>query len=389
MVAAVIDRYRRRRWLLTLAMLLSCCLPLSAAVLPEDRVDALYHSYEGGGIEINGPSVLVRKSIGKSTSLSANYYVDAITSASIDVVTSASPYTEKRTEHSLGADFMHEKSTLSLGYTTSEENDFLARTVNFGISQDVFGDLTTISLGYARGWDEVGMTGSPTFSENVERRNFKLGVSQILSKNLVVDLGYETITDEGFLNNPYREVRYVSAACEPKEPYCKQPEVYPHTRTSNAVALRGMYYLPYRASVHADLRAFNDTWGITAYTAKLGYTHTYQDAWIFDFTFRHYQQQHASFYSDLFPYYNAQEFLARDKELSTFSSQDLGLGVTYQFARGGWGFIDKGTLNFSYHRMWFDYEDFRDLRAKCMPAGCEPLYGFSADVMQFYISLWY
>lgn len=388
MVAAVTDRLRHRRWLFTLAMLLSCCLPLSAAVLPEDRLDALYHSYEGGGIEINGPSVLVRKSIGQSTSVSGNYYIDAITSASIDVITSASPYTEERTENSLGVDFMHEKSTLSLGYTTSEENDFLARTANFGISQGVFGDLTTISLGYARGWDEVGKTGSPTFSENVERRNFKLGVSQILTKNFVMDLGYETITDEGFLNNPYREVRYLSAACAPKA-YCKQLEVYPRTRTSNAVALRGMYYLPYRATVHADLRAFNDTWGITAYTGELGYTHTYQDAWIFDVTYRQYQQNHANFYSDLFPYADAQDYLARDKELSTYSSQDLGLGVTYLFARGGWGFIDKGSLNLAYHRMWFDYEDFRDLRVECGTPGCEPLYGFSADVMQFYISLWY
>ena len=37
-----------------------------AGVLPEERADALYHYYNGGGVEVDGPSVLVRKNIGKN-----------------------------------------------------------------------------------------------------------------------------------------------------------------------------------------------------------------------------------------------------------------------------------------------------------------------------------
>ncbi|KZZ32634.1 hypothetical protein A3755_01260 [Oleiphilus sp. HI0085] len=33
----------------------------NTATLPPDTVDALYHGYEGGGMDINGPFVLVRK----------------------------------------------------------------------------------------------------------------------------------------------------------------------------------------------------------------------------------------------------------------------------------------------------------------------------------------
>ena len=65
-----------------------------AGVLAEDRADVLYHLYDGGGVEIDGPSVLVRKQVGKSVSLVGNYYVDMVSSASIDVITTASPYTE-------------------------------------------------------------------------------------------------------------------------------------------------------------------------------------------------------------------------------------------------------------------------------------------------------
>ena len=79
-------------------VLLGICLlgaPAFADVLPDDRADVLYHRYEGGGITIQGPEVLVRKKIGDSLSLSASYYEDLISSASIDVKLSASPYKEQ------------------------------------------------------------------------------------------------------------------------------------------------------------------------------------------------------------------------------------------------------------------------------------------------------
>ena len=38
------------------------------------------------------------------------------------------------------------------------------------------------------------------------------------------------------------------------------------------------------------------------------------------------------FYSDLFDRVNQQNFLARDKELSTFTSQTMRIGASYEFA---------------------------------------------------------
>ncbi|MCA1481613.1 hypothetical protein I6F37_42535, partial [Bradyrhizobium sp. NBAIM08] len=61
-----------------LALLLAASA-VHAGVLPEDRADVMYHSYSGGGITVQGPSVLVRKTFGDSFSATANYYVDAIT----------------------------------------------------------------------------------------------------------------------------------------------------------------------------------------------------------------------------------------------------------------------------------------------------------------------
>lgn len=358
-----------------------------AGVLPDDRADVLFHSYEGGGITVHGPSVLIQKKFAKQFSASANYYVDKISSASVDVVTTASPYKEERKQYSLGLDYLHDGWLMNLGVITSRENDYSADTFNFGISQDFFGDLTTVSLGYSLGDDQVGRRNDPTFAAALRRQNYRLGLSQILTKNLLLGLSFETITDEGFLNNPYRSVRYVDDA-SPRG-YSFEPEVYPRTRTSDAGALRLRYYLPYRAAIHGEYRAYTDSWNIRANAMELGYTHPLKGGWTIDAQLRLYSQDRADFFADLFPRADFQNFMARDKELSTFTSRTLRLGLSYDILKGGWRFVDKGSLNFTYDRITYDYSDFRDLRVTGVVAGQEPLFGYDADVIQMFVSFWF
>jgi len=359
-----------------------------AAVLPEERADILFHSYSGGGIDITGPAVLVRKSVGDSVSLSAKHYVDTISSASIDVevILGASTYEEERVENSFSIDYLKEKTIISLGYTNSEENDYSADTVSFSISQDMFGDLTTISMGYTHGSNLVGETGEAT-SETNRTDNFKLGLTQVLTKNLIMQLGLEVITDEGFLNNPYRKVRYIDPGNSSN--YILEDEIYPNTRTSTAVAVRARYFLPYRAALHAEVRTFQDSWGIKASNFEVGYTHPFTENWIVEAHFRAYAQTKANFYSDLFPFSQSQNFLARDKELSTYNNNTIGFGISYEFAKGEGGSIDKASINFKLDHIQFNYEDFRDARDKSLVAGTEPLYQFSTNVMQLFLSVWF
>jgi hypothetical protein len=358
-----------------------------AGVLPEDRADVLLHSYDGGGVTIQGPSLLVRKQFAQKFSVSANHYVDRVNSASIDVVTTASPYEEERTQRSVGLDYLHDRWMMNIGFTNSEENDYTAETFSFGLSQDIFGDLTTVSLGYSLGNDTVGRRGDVGFSEETQRQQYRIGVSQIVTKNLMLGFSFETITDEGFLNNPYRQVRYL----DPTTPqgYSYEREVYPRTRTSDAGSLRARYYLPYRAALHAEFRKYGDTWDIGADTFEIGYTHPIERGWTFEGKFRSYSQNKADFYSDLFPRSQYQNFMARDKELSTFTSQTVRLGASYDIVRGGWKFFERGTVNFIVDHMLFDYEDFRDLRVEGVTPGTEPTYSFDANVVQVFVSFWF
>jgi hypothetical protein len=364
-----------------------------AAVLPEDRADILYHAFDGGGADISGPSVLVRKNIADKVSLSGSYYVDMVSSASIDVIATASPYEEERDQYSAAIDYLNGKSLMSLSYTKSSESDYDAETWAIGISQDFFGDLTTIGIGFSVGNDTVNRNikqpdGStitdPDFEDEAQHRRYSFSISQILTKSLIATLAFETVTDEGYLNNPYRTVRYRDNS---PQGYSYEQELYPRTRNSDAIALRAMYYLPYRAALKGEYRTYTDSWGIDADIAELKYVHPV-GSWKFEAKVRAYKQNQADFYSDLFEFSEATTYRARDKELSEFSDISFGLGVTYELPGGWLDVFEKSTINLYWDHFQFDYDNFRDVTAGG-DAGEEPLYSFDADVIRLYFSVWY
>jgi hypothetical protein len=367
----------------------------TAATLPEERADILFHSYDSGDITISGPSVLVRKNFKEAISVYGNYYVDQVSSASIDVITSgASAYEEERTEYSLGAEYLYDKSTISLSGTQSTENDYEAKTLSFDISQDFFGDMTSLSMGYTYGDDIVRKAGNETFEEATKRARFRLGINQILTPKWMLGLSLESASDEGFLNNPYRTTHYLITTTEGSTSVGSQDERYPNTRNSDSIALRTIYYLPYKASIRGEIRSFSDNWGIKANNAELRYIHPYRQVWRFQASIRSYQQGQADFYSDLFPFFNSQDFIARDKELSEYSSLSLGLGVLYEIKRKWAKSVDKTTLSLQFDHMEFDYQNFHDATGRLdgssgFAPGEEPLYSLSADIVRFFVSIYY
>jgi hypothetical protein len=381
--------------LLAALALLALTPAARAAVLPEDRADIMYHRYEGGGVTIDGPSVLVRKNFADKVSVTANYYIDAVSSASIDVVTTASPYEEERTQKSLSVDYLRGKTTYSAGYIDSTESDYVAKTTFVSISQDMFGDLTTIAFGFRRGENQIfrnvrdtsgALLRDPTFAAESDTRGYSVSVTQVLTRDLIATAAFDLMTDEGFLNSPYRSVRYA----DPSSPrgFFFDPERYPTTRTSNAASLRAKYFLPWRAAVDGRYRFYTDTWGIVAHTAEIGYTQPMWGSWTFDVEYRYYTQEAADFYRDLFPRRNTLNFQARDKELSTFTGHTIGVGATWEFKVARMPWLERGTINARFDHMIIEYDNFRDITSGA-PAGAEPLFKLNSNVIQLFVSAWF
>lgn len=385
-VAAVTKSILRK---LRTLLLLGCSALSFAAVLPEERIDMLYHRYDGGGLKVDGTSVLVRKNIADKVSVSGNYFIDNVSSASIDVVTQASKFSDKRTEKSLSVDYLFDRTLLSSGYIHSSESDYISKTFHADVSQDFFGDLTTFSMGYTRGNNTIKSNSVASFEETSLHQEYRVGLSQILTRDLIVSATEEIMVDDGYLSNPYRSFRYASAVEVQQDIYHWQTEVFPQARTSYTTGLHARYHLPnYRAAVYGNYRYYEDGWDLKSNTFELGYNHTLPGGWLFDVHTRFYKQSAVNFYSDLFTRADEFKYMTRDKQLSDMQSVAFGAGVTYEMPFKD-KYLDKLTFNLFWDRIKFDFSDFRDARVKNVAPGTEPQYSYDADVLRLLLTVWY
>jgi hypothetical protein len=73
--------------------------------------------------------------------------------------------------------------------------------------------------------------------------------------------------------------------------------------------------------------------------------------------------------------------MARDRELSDFSSNALGAKASYQLFNRRFNF-NRATLNFAYDFIRYDYNNFTDVRTG-------RLYAYKANVFQLFLSGWF
>lgn len=356
----------RQRWRALLGSLLagSSLAPAQAAVLPDDRAEALLHVYEGGGVTASGPALLVRKSIAERVALSAQYYVDAVSNASIDVVTTASPFKETRNAFGFGADWLVRDALLSANVERSKEPDYIADSFNLNVAQDVFGGMTTLSVGFGRGSDDVGKK-DIGFFDKARHWQYRTGLTQVLSPRWLAALNVEVVSDDGFLGSPYRAAREFGATV---------PERVPRTRSSRAIKLRTIGEVGEagnRWALRGEFRHYWDTWDIKAETLELGTSRYAGSQWLLDASLRYYTQGKALFFSDDAPQQNL--YVTRNRQLGQFNS--LGLSLRATWTPPGAAATLGTKLSAGYEFKKFSFKDFTDPRTK------QP-YAHNAHVLQ-------
>lgn len=339
---------------------------VAAADLPEDRADLMLHSFTGGGVDAWGPALFVRKNVLGKVSMFGTYYADIVSNASIDVVTTASPYRETRNEFGLGGDYAVRDSVLTLAGSYSTEPDYRASAVNVDVSTETFSGMTTVGLGYTYGSDDVGKKGEGFF-DHAKHWRYRVGVSQVLSPRWVANANFEVVSDSGFLGSPYRVALVFAAAV---------PERLPGTRTSRTLQFRVIGEVAPNVSVRGEYRYFWDTWDITAHNFGVGAATRLGEKWLLDAYGRYYSQNGALFFSN-----NATsetEYVTRNRQLSPFDSWSVGGKVTYALAGvpGRYEVLLSGALEY-----WqTNYSEFTDLRTGS-------LYSYNATVAQVFATL--
>jgi Protein of unknown function (DUF3570) len=387
----MIFRWNRLRPLACLALVTPFGMNVAtASELPEDHVQLNYVRLDGGGDGVAGPGLLVSKRLGQTLAFTANYVSEHVVSAPVDLFLADSRrLDETRRIGRLDLDLNDDRTSYTVGVTRSTQDSYVANTAHAEITESLFSDLTTVTLGASRGWDSayriLGATGSrdPLFEGKSGQRSWALSLTQTLTQNLSAQFEGEVITQEGYLASPNRAARVATT-----DGYALVAERTPGTRTRDVAALHFKYYLPWRAAVTAGGRYHSDTWGVRARDWDLAYRQPLRhDRWVLEVALRHYGQSHADFYSDLSEA-PAAGYLSRDRTLAEFKSDRIGVTADYTFATHRLH-LKKLTGTIGIDGIRYRYADFRDPFAGASAGGVAPLYQHSALLAQAQLTGWF
>jgi Protein of unknown function (DUF3570) len=294
-------------------------------------------------------------------------YVDLVSNASVDVVTAASPYKERRTAVDLGLDYAWRDALITLGLSSSSEPDYRARALAVDVTQDFFGAMSTLKLGFTRGADDVGKTGVAGTIDRATHWQYRLGLTQVLNPRWLASLNLEALADHGLLGSPYRVARVFGAAV---------PERVPRTRSARALRLSTKGDVERLGGViKAEYRWYGDTWGLRAHTLELGHARQLSVRWTAEASLRLHRQSAALFYSD--DAAGETRYVTRNRQLGSFTSWGLGGKAAYELPRAAGE--RRMALNLGYEFKRYAYSNFTDLRTG-------QRYAQNAHVLQVHVS---
>lgn len=248
--------------------------------------------------------------------VTARVVIDAVSAASVDVVSSASyRFSEVRTQLDLAASKAFGTYVPAISYRMSNEPDYDSHGVGLGLQKRLAGADTVLSTSYGLTLDTIGRVDTPSevFSESLTSHAAEVGITQNINEITLVRAVYTLTAQFGYMEKPYRTVPLFDAAglaaaradsarltLDTFDEYrlsVRPPEAVPDNRYRHAVALRGLRYLPsLRSSVRLDYRLYGDSWGVFAHTIEPAVYRALNETWRLNLWSRFHQQSSASFW---------------------------------------------------------------------------------------------
>lgn len=302
----------------------------------------------------------------------------------VHTMASASP--ETRLEGEVNASYTLNQMTMHLGGGLSQERDYTSQFVNGGLQGDLNEKLTQFNLGLRYATGEIAATldhdAAPYITKTAfqkqistvgsqqvlhgDRHDFglDLGLSQVLDKNSVLQVGVGYTRSGGYLSNPYRVMTVIfvdpTAGTTPSILTGNVQallEQRPDLRSQWNVSARYAHFMPAQdAALHLGYRYFGDDWHIRSHTLDAEWRQALSTGWTLTPSLRYYSQTAASFYQ---PYlvspqayrkvaidadenvtitpFNPQllpSYFSSDPRLSAFGSLSGGLTLSKQFSKG-------------------------------------------------------
>lgn len=139
--------------------------------------------------------------------IGASLMVDVVTSASADVVATASPkWTDVRTAPAVDGRFKVGDTTISLGGGASIESDYVAANGSASVAVDLASKTITPSLGYTFGYNIAGRRGTPyeIYQRVMHSHTLQGGVTFVVDKSTILVPTLTVTLEFGDSSKPYR-----------------------------------------------------------------------------------------------------------------------------------------------------------------------------------------
>ena len=231
----------------------------------------------------------------------------------------------------------------NVGLSASSEFDYLHLGANAKISRDFNNRNTTVSAGFALASDtidpiggvpipmtpmlDVGDLSNRLGNQSKDIVDFVFGVTQVVSRNLVVQANYSLSDSSGYLNDPYRIISIVDSVTGDVVPRTPPPGVIgpsheyvfdsrPDKRTKHSFYTQAKYYMSGKV-LDASYRYMTDDWDIDSHTIDLRYRWPIDDSRYLEPHLRFYTQTDAKFY---------QVGVVNGSPLPAYASSDYRLG---------------------------------------------------------------
>ena len=236
----------------------------------------------------------------------------------------------------------------SLGFGGGISRLFNEKNTELSINANVYLDSWTLiypielrpfqtnGIGSFRASEITGnLNYNPNFSEldGNDRNSYalSLGLSQILHRNVQGLISLDVVQQQGLLSTPFQRVYFLDINDSFVEDFhlADNIERLPSSRFKVALGGRLNWYLNETITVRTYYRYYYDNWGINSHTASMEIPLKLTERFTIYPSYRFYNQSAADYFAPYETHLSTSEFYTSDYDLSKYSANQLGLGVSY------------------------------------------------------------
>ena len=301
--------------------------------------------------------------------LGANFLVDVVTAASVDILATASPHwQEVRYVPAINGHFGVEDFDFALRANMSHEPDYIALAAGLTVTGEFRQKTITPSIGYEYSYDINGRRNTPfdVFSTIIQRHAINLGLGLVADKATFMSFAGTAVFEDGDGSKPYRHIpvfqRDIAQQVLPGQTidsvnFFREPErpleQLPVTRKRFALAFQIAHRFS-GATIRASERVYVDTWGTKATTTDAKFFYDVTKEFRLWPHLRFHAQTAADFYElayiveDTADGVKLPQRRTGDRELGPLIGITGGAGVRYEFGeRRAYGLMLNGDVAYT------------------------------------------